>query len=556
MGGTPWNRATPSHVCQDFLGRLFLPGLLLVGLIFFGNCARAPKPVPDLPPDHDVPVATIPDEGTVIAPAIPGEGEIDSQPADPSESDLRILQNVAEAHPDPLVSLETQMALARTYEASGDQEAALHIYREVAKQAPADSPKHLKEQALERLSVLENSIVDVSIAESPVAVLVPASRLPPRAQWASWLTDLQRAEVTVLVVEVGTKLSAGRRSATSSSRKARRSKSSPGVYFQTKWAPVKQPVLKHIIALAHEKGIAVYAAVTLRRMPWLEKKIRWADWVYRLERNQLRRSKALDMFHPDVQKYHIRFLTDLVKTGLDGLLFRGDAPMGPFDGLTRFGLAGFRQQYGIELNARILFPPHPTKKGKRRNQGSTLSKSGSSPGGTSQANSSPVNTKVPSVVSRFSPAYWKWAGWKAREQLQIIGRYLNRVRQFAPRLDVAMEVHREAISHPIAALLRYSEDVAEARQMGVQYLVTPMGLSGPGPDRLVELSEEESSRAAVPFMTQALEGVEGPENLWVMRPVPEGNMATIGQTIPVRRDQLTLPKGVGLLYTLDTPALP
>lgn len=536
MGRYPWNRATPDSLLQGVL----FPSFLLLGLLTLGNCARAPKPVSDVPPKPVSATATTSDD----APDAQGEPAQDRQALSKSSADIRILQSVLDSHPDTVVSLETQIALARTYERSGDRKAALQIYREVVKHTPSPSSKNFRQQALERIAVLEAPTKQVHTpVRQSVAVMVPASRMPPRKQWEQWLRALQKAEVTHLILEVGTKPVRDTGSSPSQSATPQSSGRSHGVFFHTKWAPVKKPVLNQIIPLAHKKGIAVFGAVTLRRMPWLEPTVGWADWVYRLDTNRLERSKALDIFHPAVQDYHVGFLADLVKSGIDGVLFRADAPMGPFEGLTRFGLAEFRRQYGIELNARILFPP-PARVARHK---------GSSP------SSSTADANKRTVTSRFSPAYWKWEGWKVREQLQVMGRYVTTIRKQAPALQIAVEVHRDAISKPIEAMLRYSEDAVETKQLGIHYLVTPMGTSGSRPIRLSDATDQNAEREApapVSFMTQALEAVEGPEEIWVMRHLPHDQVATIGEVIPVRRDQLSLPKGVGLLYTLGRPALP
>lgn len=528
----PWSRATPSLLLQG----LRFPGVLLLGMCLLGSCARSPKPVSDVPPEP-VPATA---SSSTEAPHVKAAQDLQSQGK--SSSAIRILQSFLDSQPDRPLFLETQIALARIYEQSGDLDAALQTYRDVMKHAPSPSSKNFKQQARERIAFLEARTKPTPTTRRSVSVMVSAASLPPRDQWESWLEELQQAEVTILILEVGTKPVRGEQLSQPRPAASTASGNSPAVYFQTTWAPVKKPVLNQIVPVAHKNGIAVFGAVTLRRMPWLEPPVGWADWVYRLDANRLERSQALDIFNPAVQDYHAGFLSDLAKTGIDGVFFRADAPMGPFEGLTRFGLKGFRREHGVQLNARILFPPRPEASGPSRSK-----------------SSSPHDSAPVGITSRFSPAYWKWEGWKVREQLRVLGRYITTLRKQVPGLQFAIEVHAEAISKPIEAMVHYSEDVLEAKQLGIHYLVTPLGAAGRGPVRLSDQIGRGSKNGGMPeanFMTQALEVMESSDQIWIKRNLPQGQVSTIGQIIPVRMDQLPFPKGVGLLYTLGRPVLP
>ena len=523
--------------------RVLLSCLLVLGVCLFGSCARAPRPAADVsPPATPEPASK----------ALASTSDVrllkdaqDHQNRGDYPSAIRILQNFLQAQPESPLLLEAQVALARTYEQSGDLQAALQAYREVVKRTSAQAPGRFRPQARERIAFLEaRTELGQKAIRRPVGVMVSASLVPPQAQWDQWLGELKKAGVTSVILEVGTKppLQTGSSNHTQETTKKKSRENAPGVFFQTTRAPVKQALLNQIVPLAHKKGIMVFGGVTLRRMPWLAPPAGWADWVYRLNVNRLERSSALDIFNPAVQDYHQGFLADLVKSGIDGIVFQADAPMGPFDGLTRFGLEGFRRQYGMQLNARTLFPPQARS---------------SRPIPSSRSSSK--SSVQPPVKSRFSPAYWKWEGWKVREQLHVMGRYMSNLRKQRPALQFAVEVHAEAISKPVDALLQYSEDLLETKQLGFHYLMTPLGVSGEEPMSLSQRTSSESESAGASethFMNQALAIMEGPERIWVMRKLSHGNVATVGQAIPVRMDQLPFPKGVGLLYTLENPVLP
>ena len=527
MGEYPWSRAIPAALSR---GMLVQGGLVLV-MLLFGNCAKSPKPVSGLPSEAVPPVSSSTAEKSDVTRGMPPQAEPDFS------TNLRILKSFLNSQQDKDALLETQVALARTYEQAGERDEALKVYHDVVKETSPSlsTSKDFTHQATERIASLESRTVQAQQPEKrSVAVLIRPSTVPPRKQWEQWLGELREAGVTVLILEAGTKPVEGKRPSHVRPTASTSTGTSPGVYFQTTWAPVKKPTLNQIVPLAQKKGLAVFAAVTLRRMPWLEPTVGWADWVYRLDTNRLERSQALDIFNPAVQDYHAGFLADLVKSGIDGIFFRADAPMGPFEGLSRFGLAGFQRQYDIQLNARILFPPR-TQTGRRPNsQGSEL-------------------------TSRFSPAYWKWEGWKVREGLQVMGRYVTALRRTAPRLEIAVEVHPEAISRPLAAMVHYSEDVVEAKQLGFQYLVTLPGSPENGDEKLSAKSDSASTNTDLPgshFISQALDIIEEPHALWVMHNLPPGRVPNVGAVIAEQNNQVPVPKGVGVLYTLGTSALP
>src|SRR6185295_9209671 len=53
-----------------------------------------------------------------------------------------------------------------------------------------------------------------------------------------------------------------------------------GVYFKTDWAPVIRDSLGSLVATAHQGQIQVWAALSIRRMDWIEGRLGWSDWRY------------------------------------------------------------------------------------------------------------------------------------------------------------------------------------------------------------------------------------------------------------------------------------
>jgi hypothetical protein len=72
---------------------------------------------------------------------------------------------------------------------------------------------------------------------------------------------------------------------------------------------------------------------------------------------------------------------------------------------------------------------------------------------------------------------WRWVGWKARQELEVMALLRKHLQKMVPRLRLVLEVHPEALSNPTSALVNYGEDAAEARRRGFDLL-----LGGPSRD--------------------------------------------------------------------------
>jgi hypothetical protein len=321
-----------------------------------------------------------------------------------------------------------------------------------------------------------------------------------------WLDRLTQAGVTALLLDAGTRPAPAPGIPPGAAR-------TEGVFFRTALAPVAGDLFGPVVAAAHRRGLAVVAAVTLRRMPWVDGGLGWHDRVYDPAGRGLRPSAStLDLFHPAFQEYLVGLLTDLAATGVDGLLFRADAPLGPLEGLSAFGLKGFEREFGAPLDVRRLFPP-PDSRAARPREGA-----GAEPGGE-------------------SPEFWRWTGWKARESLAVMERLARAARARAPRLLVGLELHPEAAVAPAAALVRYGEDLLEARRARFDFYV----IGGEG------------ARAGALAASRTL-GERGP--VWMARPVPDDRLLHPPSRLGAPSERAGLPAAIGLLYAPEGRAVP
>ena len=218
----------------------------------------------------------------------------------------------------------------------------------------------------------------------------------------------------------------------------------PGVYFKTDWAPVLQDRLSALVGAAHRQGMQVWASLSVRRMDWVDPRLEWADWKFNVQTSRLERVETLDLLHPALRDYQVGLLTDLAGTGVDGIFLAADPPSEASEGFSTNALRKFEKDMGQPMDPSRLL----AAQGRERSLG-------------------------------YAPEFWRWLGWKQREQSKAVIGVMEAVRAAFPGLMVAVEVHAEAVTHPQAALAMYAEDLLDLRRYRVDYIAVPV-TSAPG----------------------------------------------------------------------------
>ncbi len=257
-----------------------------------------------------------------------------------------------------------------------------------------------------------------------------------------------------------------------------------GVYFKTDWAPVLQDKLAAVVGGAHRQSLQVWAAMSVRRMDWVDPALEWADWRYNVRSGGLEQAETLDLLHPALRDYLVGFFTDLAATGIDGVLLLADPPSAANEGFSPHARRQYERDVGQALDpGRLLLTQ-----------------------GSAQA-------------LTYAPEFWRWAGWKQREHAKVVEGVMGAVRASFPALKVAVEVHPETITTPQTALASYAEDLLDLRRYRYDYIAIAVALS---PGALV---------------TKAAEIVRGDRLLLLVDPTEKNN----GRLA-------SLPSGTGLIY--------
>ena len=212
-----------------------------------------------------------------------------------------------------------------------------------------------------------------------------------------------------------------------------------GVYFKTDWAPVLQDRLSALVGAAHRQGMQVWASFSVRRMDWVDPKQEWADWKFNSQTGRLERVETLDLLHPALRDYLVGLLTDLAGTGVDGIFLAADPPSEASEGFSTHALRKFEKDMGQPVDPSRLL----SAQGRERSLG-------------------------------YAPEFWRWLGWKQREQSRSVLGVMEAVRAAFPGLMVAVEVHPEAVTNPQAALAMYAEDLLDLRRYRLDYIALPV----------------------------------------------------------------------------------
>lgn len=437
------------------------------------------------------------------------------------EASVRILRRAVESYPRSPRQAEARWWLARSYEQSGFFKAALAEYRLLAAQPSASPPQPVSygPEARNRIAALEQRLGILANTSRGLVGLQAAPRSVPDAfAIDQWMQGLSEAGITMLVLDAGTKPNAGHDVLRA------------GVYFKTSWATTVRDLFSYAVPAAHHRGLAVFASVNLRQMNWLDRQLGWNDVMWDRATGRPAVSSKLDLFHPAFQEYLVGFLADLAATGIDGLLIRADAPSGPQEGFSAYGLRGFERDFAVKLDpAALVFPETAAIR-----------------------RVAPVRNGQP-ARQEGTEDYWRWLGWKARETLTVMDRLRHAVRQRAPVLQFALELHREAVSDPVNALLHYGEDLLEAKAVRFDFYVTA---DGPAPAPYVTVPPPNTVPALVrpggTFVSRAVELLGAADGIWLAKPLPAGDAARPWMRVAPAADRAALASGLGLVY-LESP---
>lgn len=430
----------------------------------------------------------------------------------------RLLRYFLELHPHTPNAVDARWLLGRSHEQLGEWHAALAQYRIIANEAtrPPGLTPQMNTQVRDRIAVLTRQLGRASPASSGfVAIALDPAHFPDPARWQQWLTPLLAEGITTLIIDVAPVVRPSAPSAAQSGR---------GVYFRTTWARLERDLFTELVPLAHDLGLTVFASLDLTQMPWLDPTVGWTTYVLDDRTRQLSPSSSFDLLHPAVQEYLAGFLADLARTQVDGLIALLGSRTGPRYHVSAKGLSQFSQASGVELDPeRVLrfgrgLPP-PGREGNSR------------------------------AADPLADAFWRWAGWQARERLNVLARLRTAMRQERSGFQVAIAFHDVALTNSAVGLVEHGEDVLEATQRGFAVALplaalAPQAVTAPASPPGTNFSDRLSS---------ALDFVGSSERLWLLEPVAQMDRASVSRLLNAPQAQQLRARGINLVITAPSP---
>ncbi|GJL61853.1 MAG: hypothetical protein NPIRA04_05070 [Nitrospirales bacterium] len=436
------------------------------------------------------------------------------------------LNRFLSTYPSSSFESEVRWLLARSYHKSGKVKTALKHYQQVLDQGEGSVHYQEAQQYKDQ--------IQASLTPPDPPLTAPATRPPsiPRIR--------QPAEVFALQMTLGQWVE-GRNWKTRLKNMSRRGvttqlinlecgmlKEDAGALFRsssslgTDSSGLSQSFSSFVMH-AHQHGLSVFLGVNVRCLGRLldgDSGSRWADRAYDHQTKGLRSTQYFDLFNREYQIFLKDILAVLASTGIDGIVFLDDAPMGMFDGVTPIALKKFQQEFGLKFHPQKVFAIKS------------------------------LNGKMGRVVPPKESEFWRWIGWRSRAQLKVLRDLMDSIRQSHSKVQVALELYAGGLNEPLRTLLQLNEDILESNNLDFSFLVVDVdgpqrieGSSGGLPGRF---QQESLSKVAKRF----LEIFKDPTRLWLTVPKKLGMKAWSSESLKELTGEADVPQGIGLVYDL------
>ncbi len=211
-----------------------------------------------------------------------------------------------------------------------------------------------------------------------------------------------------------------------------------GVYFETKHAPVVDPLLARIVSIGHRHGLRVFAWMETRNMPLsLSDPEDSRALQYDFETKALRPLSMWSIFDGPVVKRLVALYRDVVRTGVDGILFQDDLVMYQYEDFSPRAVALFEQETGEFLRPSTLYR--------------TVLK----------------DSKGRWHVREYSNTFWTWSHWKNQKLLELAHSLILAGREVNPRVQFAMNFMYESVTQPKYALAWLSQSIVKSKKFPI-----------------------------------------------------------------------------------------
>jgi tetratricopeptide (TPR) repeat protein len=407
---------------------------------------------------------------------------------------IRTLRRLLVVYPKSPRKAEGHWRLGQSLERAGDLTAAVSEYQTLLEMEPLLIPTNsFQTLATQRLDELRRQgIAPQPRAQGQTALLISPASLASLPHADSWMRKMRASGVTVLMLDVSCDALCSERVRAVPSEEEQSAHAKTGVLFATVHAPVVRPLMNSLVSEAHRAGLSVVAVIDVLRAPWLEGRADWQTSVFDPRNRTIRPWATLDLLNPSVHSHLVAVLSDLTKADIDGLLIRTRSRNSFAYEIGEAALAGFQAQYhenSTDVTQALM-------------------------NSASSGRAVPPPPQEGETKEQAAGTLWHWVGWKARQELDALAQLRRTLQQERHGLRVILELHAEAASEPLFALVNYGEDVAEASRRGFDILLN-------GQARVSELQQMAAlvKHAEMKALRKPVTGQPSTQQLWVLASV-------------------------------------
>jgi len=235
--------------------------------------------------------------------------------------------------------------------------------------------------------------VPAGVKSAHTALYVSFSNLPPMAQVESWVRQLSAQGVSAILMDASLDSSFTRPPVQTGPPTSSPLPTLPtGALFSTSQGPVMTDWFSVMVPQAHELGISVFAVLDLFHAPLSDHRQESRVLLYDPTRRKVHSWTQFDLLAPPVQQELAQLLGDLLRSGVDGMVFRARA----------------ENSFAYEVSDGVL------------RQFETQVRQPSSE--VAQALRERMTVRQDAGALASDKTLWRWVGWKARQELDVLAR--------------------------------------------------------------------------------------------------------------------------------------
>ncbi len=428
---------------------------------------------------------------------------------------IQDLQRLLALRPARELESEGRWMLAQAYQRSGEWKEARDQYQVLAS-APDVTP--YQNEARRNFQELE-ALLEQSRRppQDTQAIRLSLSQLPQSEGFDEGIKRMRADGVTTLLIDLGCEVRSGM-------------KADVQANAALTSLEAMQTMLRSFVSRSHLQNLRVYIGVAPRCVGfWKEPvPVAWHDRSYDLQAGTTKESRLFDLFHPQYQQFLLQFLDQVAESGVDGIIFLGDQPMGPYDGLAQSGVDAFQQAFQTRFIVSEVFQ-RPIDLGQLRRP--------------------VVERSVSGTPSTQETLFWRWVGWKARERLVVLEQMVQHLRRRHLTLQVGLEIHPHGLTDPVRALVEFTEDAMEATRRSFSFFYVRPEIDRQSASNQKQVLEKLRRISMKAVLSRLLPVLDDPRRVWVSSPA-DGRKRVSPGTGPESTIMGEYPAGIGVVHDL------